>query len=204
MGLGTRTDPEVGNLDIKSLTTDLKPWQVEREALLLEDNSYVLGFACTPLATEAMSSDELRQHARRAEAWLQSLPEGEDLRIVYAVEPGRGGAVHDHAARTAPLAGMLAEIRDARLRALRRHADHGSIVAPRLTILLSYHPPRLRPPNPWALSGAISGLAGILASASLGWTSAAGVAACIFGGLLFLLPRVPSRMAPRLRRQYEN
>jgi len=204
MGLGTRTDPEVGPLDIKSLTTDLKPWQVEREALLLEDNSYVLGFACTPLATEGMSSEELRQHARRAEAWLQSLPEGEDLRIVYAVEPGRNGAVHDHTVRTAPLEGMLAEIRDARLRALRRQADRGSIVAPRLTIFLSYHPPRLRPPNRWALSGAISGLAGILASAYLGWTSAAGVAACIFGGLLFLLPRVPSRMAPRLRRQYED
>ena len=204
MGLGTRIDPEVGPLDIKSLTTDLKPWQVEREALLLEDNSYMVGFACTPLPTDGMSSDELRQLARRTQAWLQSLPEGEDLRIVYTLEPEQGGALHDYAARAASLEGTLAEIRDARLRSLRGQADRGELVEPRLTILLSYHPPRLRPPNRWALSTVISGLIGIVASAYLEWKSAVGLAAIIFAGLLFLLPRVPSRMAPRLRRQLEE
>src|SRR3989442_2627318 len=101
MGLGTRTDPEIGPLDLKSLTTDLKPWQVEREALLLEDNSYMVGLACTPLPTDGMSSDGLRQLTRRAQAWLQSLPEGEDLRIVYTLGPEHRRALHDHAARTA-------------------------------------------------------------------------------------------------------
>jgi len=204
MGLGSRVDTEVGPLDIKSLTTDLKPWQVEREALLLEDNSYVIGFACTPVATDGMSADELRQLARKAQAWLRSIPENEDLRIVYALEPEQEGALRDHAARTVPLEEALAEIRDARLRALRAQAERSRLVEPHLTILLSYHPPRLRPPNRWALGTVIAGLAGIIASAYLGWKGALGLAAAIFTGLQFLLPRAPSRMAPRLRRQFEE
>ncbi len=204
MGLGTRVDPEVGALDIRSLTTDLKPWQVEREALLLEDNSYVIGFACTPVPTDGMSADELRQLARKAQAWLRSVPENEDLRIVYALEPEQDGALRDHAVRSASVEGMLAEIRDARLRALRAQAERGRLVEPRLTVLLSYHPPRLRPPNRWALGTVIAGLIGIVASAYLGWKGALGLAVIIFAGLQFLLPRVPSRMAPRLRRQFDE
>jgi hypothetical protein len=204
MGLGTRVDPEIGPLDIKSLTTDLKPWQVEREALLLEDNSYMIGFACTPVPTDGMSADELRQLARKAQAWLRSLPENEDLRIVYALEPEQDGALRDHAARTASVEGVLAEIRDARLRGLREQAERGRLVEPRLTILLSYHSPRLRPPNRWALGTVIAGLAGIVASSYLNWKGALGLAALIFAGLQVVLPRVPSRMAPRLRRQFEE
>ena len=205
MGLGTKVDREIGALDLASLTTDLKPWQVEREVLLLTDNSYVLGFACTPPATEAMSSAELEELARRGDAWLRAVPEGEDVRLVYTVEPNRASTIQDHAARTASVEGPLAELRDERLRVLRHATAEGTILEPRLTVLLSYHPVRLRPSNRWSLSAIAGGLIGILVSA---WThsamAGAAVAVALFGGLAFVLPRAPGRMAPRLEREFEE
>ena len=52
-------DPELRGLDARSLTEELQPWQVEDDTLLLADGSYVIGFACEPLATDGVSDDDL-------------------------------------------------------------------------------------------------------------------------------------------------
>jgi len=202
--LGTRTDPEIGALDLKSLTHDLAPWQVEQGALLLADGSYVLGFMCRPVPTDTMSSQELAELARRARAWLAAVPEGETVRVAYLVEPGEPQAVRDHAARTAGLAGVPGALRDARLAALRRLARRGTLLTHRLAILVTYHPKRLRPPSRAAVTAIVAGLGGILASAVLGWKGGIAAAAALAAGLLFILPRAPGKFAPRHRAQFED
>jgi hypothetical protein len=199
-----KPEPETAGLEVRSLTHELAPWQVERDALLLADGSYVIGFACEPLATDSMSPDDLETVARRAQALLHALPEGETLRIVYEVTTDPGGAIRDHAQRTEGLTGPLRQWRDARIRARLREQRLGETLRARLLVLLSYHPPRLTPPNRWAISTIVSGLVGILASALVGWRVGLPLAAALWAALFSLLPHRPGRFAPRLRRDVER
>jgi len=200
----TRQDPETRGLESRSLTTELAPWQVERDALLLADGSYVLGFACEPLATDSMSPDEIEAVARRFHAFLQAVPEGEDLRVVYEVASDPGGAVHNHAERTDSLAGPLRAWRDQRLRARVREQRLGTTLRPRLSMFLTYHPPRLHPPNRAAISTIAAGLIGILASALVGWRIGVPIAVLLWASIYFLMPRRPNTFAPRLRPDFER
>jgi conjugal transfer ATP-binding protein TraC len=204
VALRTRSDPETQGLESRSLTEDLAPWQVERDALLLADGSYVLGFRCEPLATDWMSPEDLETVARRAQAFLHAMPEGEDLRIVYEVASDPGGAIRDHAERTEGVTGPLRTWRDLRVRARVREQRLGETLRARLLILLSYHPPRLRPPNRWAVSTITAGLLGILASALVGWRWGLPLAAVVWTAMFLLMPRRPGKFAPRLRGDVER
>jgi len=203
---GMTTDPEVGDLDLKSLTHELIPWQVERDTLLLTDNSYILGFECQPLETDGMSEGEIGMLARRAQSWLHAVPEGEQVRIVHEVasEGEYSDIIANHALRTKDLKSVLAELRDQRIEQLRTQGVHGDTLRTRLFVFFSYHPKRLRPANRWAVSTVIAGLIGVLIGAMAGWRIGAGVALTLLTGLLFLLPRAPRKMAPRLRADYEK
>ena len=83
-------DPELRGLDARSLTEELQPWQVEHDTLLLAEGSYVIGFACEPLATDGMSDDDLVVLARRAKAWLHALPDGRTCGSFTTSAPDRG------------------------------------------------------------------------------------------------------------------
>jgi len=197
-------DIETRGLASRSLTLELAPWQVERDALLLVDGSYVLGFRCEPLATDWMSPQDLEAVARRAQAFLHAMPEGEDLRVVYEVTSDPGGAVRDHAERTEEVTGPLRAWRDLRLRARVREQRLGETLRARLVVLLSYHPPRLRPPNRWAVSTIVAGLLGILTSALVGWRWGVPLAAVLWAALFVLMPHRPGKCAPRHRRDVER
>lgn len=202
--LGTRTDPEIGPLDLRSLTHELAQWQVVDGDLLLADGSWVLGFMCQPVAMDTLSTQERRELARRTQAWLAAVPEGEQVRMAYWVEPGAPQALRDHAARTAGLDGVLGQLREARLRTLRRAAASGQVLTQQLCVLVTYHPRRLRPPNRLALTTIGAGLSGILAFAVLGWVGAVATAATVASGLWFLLPRVPGKFAPVHRSHFDD
>ena len=203
---GMTSDAEIGDLDLKSLTHELAPWQVERDVLLLTDNSYVLGFECQPLETDGMSAGDLETLARRAKAWLHAVPEGEQVRIVHAVAPegGQSGIIADHAVRTKTLEGILAEMRDRRLEALRTQGTRGETLRTRLLVFVSYHPKRLRPPNRWVIAAVIAGMVGVLAGALAGWRVGTAVGFLLAGALLYLMPRPVRKMAPRLRSHYDQ
>lgn len=204
MALKTNPDSETAGLDSRSITTELAPWQVEREALLLAEGSYVLGFRCEPLATDGMSPQELETLARRAQAFLHAMPEGEDLRIVYEVASDPGGTLRDHAECTENITGTLRPWRDLRLRTHLRNQRLGTTLRARLLIFLTYHPPRLHPPSRWAVSTIVAGLVGVLASALFGWRWGILGAGVLWAGLFFLMPRRPGRFAARLQRQFER
>lgn len=199
-------DREVGEIDLKSLTHDLAPWQVERDALLLTDNSYLIGFECQPLETDGISTADLETLSRRAKAWLHAVPDGEHVRVVHDIAPEGevSGIIADHAARTQHLTGVLAELRDRRLGALRSHGQRGDTLRTRLFIFVSYHPKRLRPPNRWAMSTVVAGLSAVLTAAMAGWHIGLAVGVLVEGALLYLMPRAPRTMAPRLREHYEQ
>jgi conjugal transfer ATP-binding protein TraC len=203
---GMTTDPEIGDLDLKSLTHELAPWQVERDVLLLTDNSYVLGFECQPLETDGMSASELETLARRAKAWLHAVPEGEQVRLVHTVAPEgeQSGIIADHAVRTKNLTGVLAELRDRRLEALRTQGARGETLRTRLLVFVSYHPKRLRPPNRWGIAAVVAGMVGVLAGALAGWRVGAAVSFALAGAILYLMPRPLRKMAPRLRTHYDQ
>jgi conjugal transfer ATP-binding protein TraC len=199
-------DPEIGELDLKSLTHELAPWQVERDTLLLTDNSYVIGFECRPLETDGMSLEELEMLARRAKAWLHAVPDGEHIRIVHEVAPEGeiSGIIADHAARTRSLTGPLAELCDSRLAALRTQGQRGETLRTRLLVFVTYHPRRLKPPRRWGLAATVSGIAATLAGTLAGWKVGALLGIALMGAFVFLLPRPPRKMAPRLREHYEQ
>lgn len=203
---GMTADPEIGELDLRSLTHELAPWQIERDTLLLTDNSYLVGFECQPLETDGMSETELATLARRAKAWLHAVPEGEQIRIVHQVAPEaeQAGLIADHAQRTHVLSGVLAELRDGRLEALRSQGARGDTLQTRLFVFLSYHPKRLRPPSRWGIGVVVAGLAGILAGALAGWRVGLALAVVCCGVLVALLPRPRRKMAPRLRAHYDQ
>jgi conjugal transfer ATP-binding protein TraC len=204
VALKTKPDLETRGLDGRSITTELAPWQVERDALLMADGSYVLGFRCDPLATDGMSPQEIEALARRAQAFLHAVPEGEDLRIVYEVTSDPGGAVRGHAECTDSVTGPLRTWRDQRLRARLREQRLGTTLRARLLIFLTYHPPRLHPPNRWAVSTIVAGLVGILASALFGWRWGVPAAVALWASVFLLMRRRPGRFAPRLRPDFER
>jgi conjugal transfer ATP-binding protein TraC len=201
---GSRVDPEIGPLEIKPLTRDLSPWQVERGALLLAGGSYVIGFACSPAPTETLSTGALAELSRRAQALLAALPEGESVRVARLIEPGEPEQVRDHAARTASLEGVLKALRDARLSMLRGAARSGALLTHKLYVFVSYHPPRLRPPSRLLLSLIGATLSGIAAAAVFGRAGGLGAALAVGGALWLLLPRAPGPFAPRHRAHVED
>ena len=185
-------DPELRGLDARSLTEELQPWQVEHDTLLLADGSYVIGFACDPLATDGMSDDDLVVLARRAKAWLHALPDGEGLRIVYDIGPGSGAedVVNAHGESTEDLTGPLRRWRDLRLAARRRESRLGETLGVRLLVFVSYHPPRLRPPNRWGVAALVAGVIGVVMGVLAGWRWGSGV------GLAPCTPHLPWPLRP--------
>src|SRR5207249_6933463 len=134
----------------KSLTHALPYWAVVHGAMLLAGGSYELGVELEPLHLDTLSEEELDGVARRLKRLVETLPARERARFIYSKDVDAEPLIARHEALVTGLSGPAAYLARRRIANLRDGAHRGQFVGRRPLLSVTYHPPRTRPPRPWA------------------------------------------------------